>query len=369
VLNTPIQLNTITDVSNIASHFYVSNDLMKYQLFDEFNNLLSAININDISDGNTNYVPGYTSYSGQVLSFNNVKFSLNNVSNPNLFTKKITLKSRARNLIGYSMEFSASSNIIIDVESVKTVKLYDINDIPTLNSVSKSGRLNKSDSSSLFDLGQFSYFRGKYDQNEILNSNKTLQINKGRFTTPAYSDGSAYINYSGIEYNNSINYSGIVGDVYRYTTFIWKIDSTSGSYNNIQFKIKNIAGSSPTITNEAAYFGSIANKLLFYYRFENITVPDTLEQNKTSVWIDGNKTASDLAPTLSVQHTYMSNNGLIGGRPPVSNTLIISGNDMVYTLTIPTSLGLIENNAYIYALVGIPMNSPFAYSHIEGVLI
>ncbi len=367
VLNTPLELNTVTDVSNIASHFYVANNLMDFQLMGDSGNTIGSILISNVAD-RSNYSIGYSTYSGKTLSFNTVKFNLNSTNTPGLFTKQITLKSKARNLVGYSEEYSNPRNIIIDIDSVQNVKLFDMSNIPVLMATSKSGRLNTSDSNGTFNLAEFSYFRNKYNQADSLLTNKTLQINRGRFVTPVYSGATAYIDYNGIENNSGINYSSISGS-YRYTTFIWKIDTASDSYNFIQFKIKNIAGVIPTITNNSVYFNNIANKLIFNYRFENINNPNILEQNKTSVWIDGNATATDTMPTLSLQHTYLSNNGIIGGRPPIPSTAIISGNDLIYKLTIPTSLILTENNAYIYALVGIPINVSFGYSHLESAII
>jgi hypothetical protein len=373
VLNPSMEINTITDISNLASYFYITNNLMRYELRGDANNLISTINITNIED-RSNYISSLFTLKNYEFKFNTVKL---NVNFNNLFTKQINLSLRARNLIGYSSIINIVRNIIIDTASITNINLYNMNEIPTLNLTEKSGRLNTSDVNGLFNLDIFSNFRNKYDLSQNILLNTTLQIYGGKFSSRLFDLSNGYLNYSSvgglnIEYNESIDYSTVPSSGYRYATFIWKITTDSPNYEGrIQFKINEISGNIPTINDQGVSING--NNMLFYYRIENIANPDVLSQDRTTVWINGNKVNSSTEPVTSYRNADIAFNGLLGGRSSgdVVNSiqLINNNNDMLYTLIFPLLLNIASNNVYIYTLVGIPMNSSFGFKNISAYLI
>jgi hypothetical protein len=360
ILNTPININSITDVDNIASYYYVAKDLIKYTLYDDGAHILFSKIINDISEG-SNYSIGYPTIKNYNLLFNNVNINMNFT---NVFTKQIFLRMVARNLIGYSQEYTINKKIIIDTESVTNVALYNSNTIPSINNIYKSGRLNTSDLSGVFNLDEFSYFRNKYDMSMDICLNKTLQIYRGKFSPRAYTNNNAYIDYNFSEYNSGINYSQIPLHEYRYATFAWKIDANA-SYSSILFKIKGVTGEVPLIYNDKLLLNSVNKNLHFYYRFENINNPDNISPNVGTVWIDGNsydqKDYNGELLFFNSINTDISYNGILGGRYN-DLSLRYENNEVNYNVLIPIGL----TSTYVYATIGVPNDSQFIFTAIEA---
>lgn len=371
VLNTPIQLNTITDISNIASYFYIQNNLMQYTLYNDSNGIIDSIYIDDITDRSTYQITSIYTLKNTKFKYDKVKLNMNY---NNVYSKGINLKIKARNLVGYSNEYNIQEKILVDTESVKNIQLYS-NNIQTLTITYIAGRLNTSDSAGVFDLNSFSNFRNKYDLSQNILLNTTLQICNGKFSSKSLNINNYYLNYSSVgglqmKYNENIDYSIIPATGYRYATFVWKVDTTTPNYMGaILFKINEIIGSVPVINDEGLFVDG--NPILFYYRIENISDPNTLAQDKTTVWINGNKVNSSVESVTTYRNAQLEFNGTLGGRSSgnVSDSLKLTNNNILYTLIFPQLLNLLENNAYVYVLIGIPMNSSFAFKNIDAGLI
>jgi hypothetical protein len=372
VLNTPININTVTDISNIASYYYVKTKLINYKLYNDDNNsLLTNIDLSDIANGKSNYSV-MTTMKDYPFKFDKVELNMNY---NNVFSKRIRLEIKARNLIGTSSDYKLYKNILIDTESVRNIVLYNMTDVPTLDYVSKSGRLNKTDVNGVIDFDEFSNFRAKYDLSESLLNNTTLQIFNGKFSTKSVSNN-AYLDYSelNIDFNNGINYSGISSTGYRYATFAWKVTNFSPAYSGrIVFSIKNIGGSvhMPTIdTQNGVTLNGVP--LLFYYRVENINNPTVLERNKTTVWINANRVSSGSLMGDSDKNTDLEFNLALGGRyqSNANNSIYVENNDLIYDVLLFNYLNSsIQTNTHVYATIGIPMIASFSFKNIEAYLI
>lgn len=228
---------------------------------------------------------------------------------------------------------------------------------------------------------------------KISGKNDLIMIN-GKFMTRAYngsgSEG-AYKNYAN-EIDGDINrpdYFGLQTETkYRYVTMRWKY--RTNAISGLAFKIVEI--DSDPIVNKVTGKGLVIGTTIsdpdikLYYRIEdpNINsgnpsnVPFTQSNGAgiSSVWIDANSTTNN--DKFSRWLGILSNSGQIGGITNLSDiSIIIDENNkkssVIYNVSTPiVNLGNTENSKreiYIYAMIGVPMNSNIAFKELQCCLI
>jgi hypothetical protein len=361
ILKNNISVKTNTSINNLARYYYLSNELMRYEVYSDSGTKLIDMSLNDLSG--SNQIVGWDKII-EYFEYDKIKL---NINFNNIFTKYIRFKLRAKNIIGYSSIYDVSKNIIMDTESILFNDL--IKGENPINSLVPSGdfqygRRNKSGAGRLPDI---SYCRIPYDNEESLSLNNELQIYKGYIRTLGNGlDG--YLNYSNYENNSGINYSNIDRSEYRYATFVWNIPAAQSIYNYIIFKINAINNIDVNLVTGNVTIPEISNGQTIYhsfhlfYKFENID--DITNENHSSVWINANKVESGNITFKNNYNVISYNDGSVGGRSRDMAYNNSVSNDGVYKLLMPTLLS--NYNIRLYARIGISLSTPFYFKGLTA---
>jgi hypothetical protein len=183
-----------------------------------------------------------------------------------------------------------------------------------------------------------------------------LIVYNGLFSTPIRG---GYIDYSNY-LNNTINYSSISRNGYRFASFCWKLSSRSNSYSNLSFTINNI---SPIPTKTGAGLLQInGRQIQVLYCFQDENQPSVFSSNVfNSVWIDGNNNINGV--TSSSFFDITKKYGYYGGI--TSSGVIINSNTATINVFIP-SVNPVGSSTYLYLRLAIPMDVSIGFGSVSA---
>ncbi len=222
-------------------------------------------------------------------------------------------------------------------------------------------------------LPDFDAWKQKYDHNELLTDNEELQINQGYYRTKQ-SNTTGYLNYGdnyGTIYsdNANINYT-IIDDDYRYATFVWKLNSNSYTYNQIDFRIIGQSNKISLPTGSTATIGGSDIKIFTRLEDGNNqtytpgTTPGTgsfLGGTFNTTWInplsdsDPGLTSSNMTVVDSIKNSRKGSN-------------VVSGGIFYFQLGIPATSITSSDNIYLYLRIGLPMNQSYYFEYVQARL-
>jgi hypothetical protein len=356
ILKNNIVVNTHTYIDNLARYYYLSNELMRYQVYSDSGSELINLLLTDLSG--SNQVVGWDTVINYFI-YDKIKL---NINFNNLFTKYIRFKLKAKNIIGYSNIYDVSKNILIDTQSIIFNDL--IKGENPINSLVPGGdfQYGRRNKSSIGKLPDISECRIPYDNQESLTLNKELQLYKGYIRTNS-NDG--YLNYSYYENNNGLDYSTIDRTEYRYATFVW--DIPSNIYQMILLQLNDIPNLNIDPINgnvsipETNGSNVIYHNFDLFYKFERIN-----NTSISSVWINANK-IEDYNRSFNNYYNDVNYDGSVGGRSSsikITESVLNTG---LYKLSFPVSET--AYNIRLYVRIGIPINIPFYFKGISVKLI
>jgi hypothetical protein len=367
--------------NNMGNYFYKS-PLVNYSSVDSNSNTIISATQTTIPASNTT-VTAYGTKLNTTVTFTSMAVSGGTSSS--VFTTSIPLTITANNINGSTSISATAIAAIIDGPSYTLVNSMASTpaNIPQLtNTTAVAGAriwsgLNPgtyelavttafSNANLLNSGASYSTLSTLYDHSQTIASGNyigELQIANGKFQTKTGST-TAYLNYSTLYYGaslNTANYSAITATTgtYRYSTFVWKIpSSTATSYTSVTFTIN---GPSPAPsyngTTSVASIGGEAIK--FFYRIEDATSAATAQVGSSisTSWINANsKTGSQANSTTYVSPSAYS--------PYYGVTRTGTTNGTSYSVSIPATSW--TGSTYLYCRIGLPMAQTFSFTGMNA---
>ena len=370
---------TLKNISNIGNYYYNSNQIILYSFTTTpSSNLITFTNtsLKSINESLTNTL--YFTID------NNGNYSINQgIEILNIFTtsisanfyfQQITINVVLYNPIGNSTSYSFVIPVIYDTISTQTHRV---------SSLDAGTELNRP--------CNYPVTCGVFDNTEDLTLNHELLYTNGIYVTPGLNNPELYyIDYSQ-KYNGTNspnpNYTSIVNNSYRYTTFSYNVtDKVTNSISHINIIINN---TSQMINSDETNIIYINNtKLLLFYRIEIVSattgyplqttvgpldptgsIPDN---NGSTNWIDCNNNSSTGLTSIyeadgdGLTFLYSSPSFIFDSTSNIVNT--ISDTTANIQRNIPYQMNNIPTPTYnviVYVRIGVPMNKPFSFTDIS----
>lgn len=222
-------------------------------------------------------------------------------------------------------------------------------------------------------LPDFDAWKQKYDHNELLTDNEELQINQGYYRTKQ-SNTTGYLNYGdnyGTIYsdNANINYT-IIDDDYRYATFVWKLNSNSYTYNQIDFRIIGQSNKISLPTGSTATIGGSDIKIFTRLEDGNNQTYTTGATPGTGSFLGGTFNTTWINPLSDSDPGLTSSNMTVVDSIKNSRkgSNVVSGGSFYFQLGIPATSITSTDNIYLYLRIGLPMNQSYYFEYVQARL-
>jgi hypothetical protein len=342
-------------------NYYYSSPLLKYTL-SPLTDRLSENTLDNITPPLT----GGTLPSPAFFVHNDLEGSLT-------FTTNTYATSVGISVVGYNIasanpspSVSASLAVIVDGPSYTLVKGEpSSNTPPPLTTIASRGLRICSSAPSTYTYGGTTALPtlpisiAKYDQTQNIASGNyggELQVVQGILCTKAFGNG--YLKYQSYYYGtsalNTVDYSGIGTNGYRYSTFAWQLPVMTSPFKSFVFSFPNFTNLSVSPNISITDTTTQRNKIYIYYMFVDSSNQNSFNSGNsailTSTWIDAN-TGGDpvLTPSgFNTTSTYSVFNALAGAS--------YSGNTLTITPAIP-QIKPITTTITLVLRVGLAMSS------------
>ena len=191
-------------------------------------------------------------------------------------------------------------------------------------------------------------------------------------------DSNYMINYSpyfyGLGSTNTLDYSTITQSGYRYTTFVWAVNSSSGlsgTYGTLNVYLNGVSNNGNN-TGSVVYADS-TNKIQLFYRVEDITSETTaslggLNSSIATYWISINDDVGGTATTANGNNYYTSTTNPYFTAPTVTNGSNVKVSAALSAPIVSNQSYVSGGKIYIYVRLGLPMNTTYNLTSVSAYL-
>jgi hypothetical protein len=291
VLSGTPRYNVVTTASNMGHYFY-RTPLITYNVLPSGTDIES--NTSRITSGLSN-----GAFTSQIVFLNNAVAG--------------TAGSVFLTSVGLSSLVASNMHSSITINPTRIIAIYDplsvalVGGEPTSNTIlttsNLGGRGMRISSSVNLDLP---ITLTRYNQGTDITDTAELQVVNGVFCTKGVAN--SYLDYR-TYYQNSLNYSGITTNGYRYATFAWQFPQLNSGISTMTFIFTGFTGiinNAIPRQSDGVYITDntgFANKIQIYYMFVDANNRNKYNsgnpQYLTSNWVDANVQASGTSAITS----------------------------------------------------------------------
>ena len=380
--NTGVPITGNVTASNMGQYFFKSGTIINYTAGSSSVNESSLTNLKSTITNNAFDSP---------VRFSNTGLTYTSDS----YSKTIPFSATAYNLIGGTNATASAINAIVDYPSINLINNVFATSIQPITANTGgvrgyrvySGVPQEGTTVPTIRYSGASYYTipyqntwsivsttNTYSSYTNIDASSELMVAQGRIRS---FEGNYMIDYAPYYYGlgtaNTLNYSAISQSGYRYATFVWAVNSSSGlsgTLNNLNVYLNGVSNNGNNTVSTV--YADSTNKIQLFYRVEDTTSADTASLSAgsnsiASYWISINDNTGTTSTASGNNYFTITTNPYFTA-PTVTNGSTVKVSAALAAPIVSGQSYVSNGNIYIYVRLGLPMNTSYNLTSISAYL-
>jgi hypothetical protein len=380
--NTGVPITGNVTASNMGQYFFPSGTVINYTAGSSSVNESSLTNLKSTITNNAFDSPVRFSNTGLTYTSNS-------------YSKTIPFSATAYNLIGGTNATATAINAIVDYPSIDLINNVFATSIQPITTNTGgvsgyrvySGVPQAGTTVPTIRYSGASYYTipyqntwsivsttNTYSSYTNIDASSELMVAEGQIRS---FDSNYMINYTPYYYGlgtaNTLNYSTISQTGYRYATFVWAVNSSSGLSGTVNNLNVYLNGVSNNVNNTVStVYADSTNKIQLFYRVEDTTSENTASllggrDSIASYWISINDNTGTTSTASGNNYFTITTNPYFTA-PTVTNGSTVKVTAALTPPIVSDQSYVLNGKIYIYVRLGLPMNTSYNLTSVSAYL-